>query len=167
MKQITENIKSLVKQWRQRIAGESDESSQHPSRKITDLLEQAYHHPEFPRDLDVRCRELMDEISSAIPKWPSITGHSHELAVIQHVENFVARLSRTESKQELNPDSYVPALLLSQHYNVNKDALRKQLERLRRRNLDCCIEDPNPQTRKSKFLYRVRDALPIIEKMQK
>lgn len=100
MEQIAKNVKYLIKQWRKQIADKSSEPvSPHPSQQILNLLEQAYHHPEFPRDLDIRYRELKAEVSSAVSKWPSITGHDDELAVIQHVENFIKLLSKAEPKQ--------------------------------------------------------------------
>jgi len=157
-------IKKPLQQWQDRIAGKASVSP-HPSQKILDLLEQAYHHSEFPRDLDTRCRELIEEVKHSIPKWPSITGHSHELTVIQHVENFLKLLD--SGAKELVPNSWMSATEAAEYFGVCRNTLRKRLERARQTDHNCFRENSDPGVRKSKYIYQVEFIQSIVENMSK
>jgi len=86
----------------------------HPGRRILELLEKAYHHQEFPREMDARCNELYQEVSESIPNWPSLEfGNFHKQSVIEHICNFTKLLydadgETTRSSQAADEKHYEP-----------------------------------------------------------
>lgn len=55
---------------------------------------------------------------------------------------------------------------LAEHFQLNKGALRKRLERYRDHNQDGWKEDENRRPREPKYLYRPKDIMHIIEELR-
>ncbi len=94
---IVEELKGQVQEWRLRISRTTNPVGPHPSRRILYFLDQLYHSPDFPKNLDLRCKELCAEIECVIPKWPSLEyGDDYKLPVLDHLKNFTDILLKTQ-----------------------------------------------------------------------
>ncbi len=63
-------------------------------------------------------------------------------------------------------DAMLSSAKLAEVFNVGKDALRKRLERLRRNDHTCFVENTERTQREPQFLYRVGKVRPVIEALK-
>lgn len=65
----------------------------HPGKRILELLDKVYHHQKFPREMDARCNELYQEVTEAVPIWPSLEwGDVCKQSVVEHIRSFAQML---------------------------------------------------------------------------
>ncbi len=67
---------------------------------------------------------------------------------------------------EIPDEAILSPAKLAELFHVPYDALRKRLERLRRKNHNCFIEAENPKVNEAKYLYEVGKVRPIIQEMK-
>jgi len=176
LNQILKEIEKQAKEWEAILKGKRKPNPNpdvHPGKYIQDLLEQAYHHPEFPRELNInkRCDELYEEVTATTPtKWPSLEYNSTPKKVIGHIYNFV-NLFRKSIKGNIEPDdeTYHSPTELAKRFHIpqkSRGAFRKSLGRLRQSNDDCYMEKAQRKPREAQFLYKIKYARPIAEKIR-
>lgn len=176
LNQILKHIEEKNRQWDEILKGERKSNPNpelHPGNDIAELLEQALHHPEFPRDLDLykRCKDLIEEVEAAVPKFfPTLEcpADSTSKKVISHVSNFLVRVQSPLTK-EPGDETYHSPTELAELFDIpqeNRGAFRKKLERLRRSNDDCFTEKAQRKPREAKYIYKLKYVRPIAEEIR-
>lgn len=93
-------------------------------------------------------------------KWPEIAGGSDAAALEG------APTPNVPMPAALDDQTFYEPSRLAEIFNVNRDALRKRLERFRARNLDSGRENEGRRPRQDKYSYRLADVKPILTEMQ-
>ncbi len=73
----------------------------------------------------------------------------------------------TAVQQELLPTAKLTVANLAALFRLNKEALRKRLERWRKQNDKGWTENPDGTSREPKILYEVRAVMHVIKDMQR
>jgi len=128
--------------------------------KLQDWLHEATEAAEEQARKSIRDKTLLEEYAQL-----------KELKA--HVAKMMEHLGRARQEKRLEPEpkteeAYLSASELATKYGVppeKRDALRKRLERLRRRS-DDYREVQNPRRNEPRFLYRVGAVLPLIEDLR-
>jgi len=70
---------------------------------------------------------------------------------------------------KLNDEIVMSPTELAEYFDIpqkSRGAFRKQLERLKRSNTDCFVENAQRKPNEAKYLYKIKDARPIAEKIR-
>lgn len=121
-------------------------------------------------DGEFRCtccdRPLGDRTIEAITtyrrgeKWPEVSGGSESAALEG------APVPSVPPPAALDEQTFYEPGRLAKIFNVNRDALRKRLERFRDHNDNGWRENEGRGPRQDKFSYRLADVRPILTEMQ-
>jgi len=71
-----------------------------------------------------------------------------------------------EQTVRVDEDAHYSPKRLAEKYSVKAEPLRKALERLRKQDHNCFVENENRAGNEPQYLYKLSAALPIIERMR-
>jgi len=132
-----------------------------------------------PRTRSPAWMQWVDDHRGLKQEWDDLSETVDELQ--RHLEAAATLIDTREAEQRDSPArlATVPAPVdaaddtpysptrLAEMFNIKAEPLRKALERLRRRDLNCFIENENHAGNEPQYLYKLSSAMPIIDRMRK